>query len=244
MGISLRPTVFNWLIISASEVRTTPPRAASFSRFWRSDIRRFRAPSLRFRPPRTGPPFGRAGKSETSTGVEAEPIPTWRRYRQAARARGPIASRHDQFADPQRSTLKAHGGHRSPAAIEPRFDRALRLASGSAVRSTIRPAARSPQQFVEVGVFGRGNLDRQRIAAKDSTWTSCCRAPAKPGPDWRRLIDLIDRDDDRRLGRLGVADRLDRLRHDAVVTATTRTTISSLCARARIAVKAACRACR
>ena len=32
-----------------------------------------------------------------------------------------------------------------------------------------------------------------------------------------RLVDLVDRDDDRDLGVLGVVDRLDRLRHDAVV---------------------------
>ncbi len=32
-----------------------------------------------------------------------------------------------------------------------------------------------------------------------------------------RLVDLVDGDDDRGLGRLGVADRFDRLRHDAVV---------------------------
>ena len=31
------------------------------------------------------------------------------------------------------------------------------------------------------------------------------------------LVDLVDRHDDRHLGRLGVVDRLDRLRHDAVV---------------------------
>ena len=32
-----------------------------------------------------------------------------------------------------------------------------------------------------------------------------------------RLVDLVDGDDDRHLGRLGVIDRLDGLRHDAVV---------------------------
>ena len=32
-----------------------------------------------------------------------------------------------------------------------------------------------------------------------------------------RLVDLVDGDDDRHLGRLGVMDRLDRLRHDAVI---------------------------
>ena len=32
-----------------------------------------------------------------------------------------------------------------------------------------------------------------------------------------RLVDLVDRDDDRHLGRLGVIDGFERLRHDAVV---------------------------
>ena len=32
-----------------------------------------------------------------------------------------------------------------------------------------------------------------------------------------RLVDLVDRDDDRHLGRLGVVDRFERLRHHAVV---------------------------
>ena len=32
-----------------------------------------------------------------------------------------------------------------------------------------------------------------------------------------RLVDLVDGDDERHAGGLGVADRLDRLRHDAVV---------------------------
>ena len=32
-----------------------------------------------------------------------------------------------------------------------------------------------------------------------------------------RLVDLVDRDHDRHVGRLGVVERLDRLRHDAVV---------------------------
>ena len=31
------------------------------------------------------------------------------------------------------------------------------------------------------------------------------------------LVDLVDRDDDRHVGRLGVVQRLDRLRHHAVV---------------------------
>ena len=31
------------------------------------------------------------------------------------------------------------------------------------------------------------------------------------------LVDLVDRDHDRHVGRLGVVERLDRLRHDAVV---------------------------
>ena len=38
-----------------------------------------------------------------------------------------------------------------------------------------------------------------------------------PGGVGVLTVDLGDRDDDRDLGRPGVADRLDRLRHDAVV---------------------------
>ena len=32
------------------------------------------------------------------------------------------------------------------------------------------------------------------------------------------LVDLVDRDDDRYLGGAGMVDRLDRLRHDAVIS--------------------------
>ena len=52
-------------------------------------------------------------------------------------------------------------------------------------------------------------------------------------------VDLVDRDDDRNAGGLGVADRFESLRHYAVTAATTMTTISvTLAPRARMAVKA------
>ena len=54
-----------------------------------------------------------------------------------------------------------------------------------------------------------------------------------------RLVDLVDRDDDRHLGRARVIDRFERLRHDAVIGATTRMTISvTLAPRARMRVNA------
>ena len=52
----------------------------------------------------------------------------------------------------------------------------------------------------------------------DSTCTSCCNRSVRTRCGIGvRLVDLVDGDDDRNLGRLGVIDRLDGLRHDAVV---------------------------
>jgi hypothetical protein len=53
------------------------------------------------------------------------------------------------------------------------------------------------------------------------------------------LVDLVHRHDQRHFGRLGVVDRLDGLRHDAVVGGHHQITMSVACApRARIAVNA------
>ena len=53
------------------------------------------------------------------------------------------------------------------------------------------------------------------------------------------LVDLVERDDDRHLGRLGVVDRLDRLGHDAVVGGDDQYgDVGHLAPRARMAVNA------
>ena len=51
-----------------------------------------------------------------------------------------------------------------------------------------------------------------------STTISCCSSSVRTRFGLAsRLVDLVDGHDDRHVGRLGVVDRLDRLRHDAVV---------------------------
>ena len=56
------------------------------------------------------------------------------------------------------------------------------------------------------------------LPPNSSSTTLCCsRSCLTFGTLALRQIDLVDRDDHRHAGVLGVADRLDRLRHDLVV---------------------------
>ena len=74
------------------------------------------------------------------------------------------------------------------------------------------------EQLVEVGALQCRNRHLERLAAhaldhdllREQIGAHAIRIGL-------RLVDLVDRDDDRHLGGLGVIDRLDRLRHDAVV---------------------------
>ena len=51
-----------------------------------------------------------------------------------------------------------------------------------------------------------------------STTISCCSSSVRTRVGiGRRLVDLVDRDDDRHARRARVIDRFDRLRHDAVI---------------------------
>ena len=64
----------------------------------------------------------------------------------------------------------------------------------------------------------RGDVDEHRVAAvllgDQAVLGELLADLVRVGP---LLVDLVDRDHDRHLGRLGVVERLDRLRHDAVV---------------------------
>jgi hypothetical protein len=74
------------------------------------------------------------------------------------------------------------------------------------------------EQVLEVRLLGRRNLDVEHLAAErlDLHLVLQQLGAHALGPRIR-LVDLVDRDDHRHLGRLGVMDRLDRLRHHAVV---------------------------
>ena len=74
------------------------------------------------------------------------------------------------------------------------------------------------EQVVDAQVLGRRHLDDDRVAAPrlghELVLGELAEHALRIGVV---LVDLVDRHDDRHLGRLGVVDRLDRLGHHAVV---------------------------
>ena len=74
------------------------------------------------------------------------------------------------------------------------------------------------QQLVDVGLLGGGDFDVHHLAAHgfdlDLVLQQIGAHALRLGVG---LVDLVDGDDDRNLGRLGVIDRFHRLRHHAVV---------------------------
>ena len=132
----------------------------------------------------------------------------------------PGAAGDDDVADAQRAALHQHGADRAAAALELGLDDD---ALGGAVRVGLQVQQLGLQedgleQLVEAGLLERGDLDLERLARHaldDDLVLQQVRAHALGVGV--RLVDLVDRDDDRHAGGLGVIDRLDRLRHDAVV---------------------------
>ena len=132
----------------------------------------------------------------------------------------PMRSGDDQRADLEGASLHQHRRHGSAAAIESRLDdRAFRAAVGVGDEIEQLGLQRDRlEQLVEIGPLGRRHFNRKRIAAKrldlHVVLQELLHHPLGIGFG---LVDLVDGDDDRSLGRLGVANRLDRLRHDAVI---------------------------
>ncbi len=120
----------------------------------------------------------------------------------------------------QRSVLYQHGRHRTTAAIELGFQH-------GAARQTFRHSLQIAEignqadhlhQQIEIGLLLRRNIDEHRAAAP------VFRHQAAIGQllldalgHGIGLIDLVDRDDDRHVRRLGVIDSFQRLRHHAVI---------------------------
>ena len=132
----------------------------------------------------------------------------------------PFGTGDEDVADAQRSALNEHGGDRAAALVEPGFDhRALGRAIG--VGPEIEQLGLEQdglEQLVEIGALHGGHLDVEHVAAhgldEDLVLEQFGADALRIGV---RLVDLVDGDDDRHPRRLGVMDRLDRLRHDAVV---------------------------
>ncbi len=120
----------------------------------------------------------------------------------------------------QRAALHQNGRDRAAAAVELGFEHD---ALGGAVRVGLQVEQFGLQQdrflqLVEIGLFQRRHLDVEHLAAEllddELVLQQFLADPVGSGVG---PVDLVDRDDDRHLGRLGVADRLDGLLHDAVI---------------------------
>src|SRR5215217_2942939 len=129
--------------------------------------------------------------------------------------------RDDRVADPQRAARNEHGRHRSAASVQMRLDGhtlGLHVGIGPQVEGGVGGQQHRLFQRRDVGALLRGDVDEHRVAP-EFLWhqTVFGQRPA----DLRRigtfLVDLVDCDHDRHIGRLRVVDGLHRLRHDAVV---------------------------
>ena len=167
------------------------------------------------------PGSGTPSRPRISTGVDGPAASTgWPRSLSSARARphwAPATTRSPTFSVPRwTSTVATTPRPRSSLA-----SMIVPCASRSGVGAHVEQLGlqlHRLDQLVEVGVLGGADRDAQHVAAEilehDVVAEQLLLDPIRVGVG---LVDLVDRHDHRHLGRLGVADRLDRLRHDAVV---------------------------
>ena len=132
----------------------------------------------------------------------------------------PFGAGDDKVADLQGAALDQHGGDRATAAVEFGFDHS---AFGRTLRVRLEVEdfglqTQHFQQFVDVELLGRRDFDVDHIAAErldlDLVLQQFSAYAVRLGV---RLVDLVDGDDDRNLGRFRVMNRFHRLRHDAVI---------------------------
>ena len=124
------------------------------------------------------------------------------------------------FAGVQGSVVDEDGGDRAASAVELGFQHG---AGGEALGSCLellhlRHQADHLHELVEIGVLLRGDVDEDRVAAPVFGQQSTVGQLLLDAVRLRiRLVDLVDGDDERNLGGLGVVDGLNGLRHDSVV---------------------------
>src|SRR3954453_8379921 len=128
---------------------------------------------------------------------------------------------HDRVTLAQRAALDQHRGDGAPALVQLAFDdHTLRvlLGVGAQVQRGVGGQQDRRGQVVETLARGRRHVAEHGLAAlllgHQAVLGELLADLGGVGP---LLVDLVDRDHDRHLGGLGVVERLDRLRHDAVV---------------------------
>ena len=132
----------------------------------------------------------------------------------------PFRAGDDDVAGLERAALHQHGRDRAAAAVEPRFDHG---AFGRPVRvglelEDFRLQRDDVEQPVEIALLLGRDFDVQHLAAERFDLDLMLQQFGAHALGLGvRFVDLVDGDDDRHLGRPGVVDRLDRLRHDAVI---------------------------
>ena len=126
----------------------------------------------------------------------------------------------DDVADPERAALDQHGRDRTTAAVELGLDHG---AFGRTLRVGLEVEQFGLQrdhleQLVEIGLVLGRDFDVDDVAAERFNLHLVLEQLGAHALGLRfRLVDLVDRHDDRHARRLGVVDGLDGLRHHAVV---------------------------
>ena len=127
----------------------------------------------------------------------------------------------DRVTDVERAPVDQHRGDRTATAVEVSLDRdALRLAVDRRpqVQRRVGGEQHALEQAVDVDPALGGDVDEHGVAAVLLGHQPVLgELLAHLGRVGVLLVDLVHRHHDRHLGRLGVVERLDRLRHDAVV---------------------------
>ena len=167
------------------------------------------------------PADGTADRPSTSTGTDGPASFTWRPWSSTSARTLPLdAPATNTSPTRKRAALDEHGRERAAALVELGLDhRAFGGAVGVGLElEDFGLELDRFEQLVEVGLLGRRDFDVLDVAAHvlddDLVLQQLLADLLRLGI---RLIDLVDRDDHRHAGGLGVVDRLDRLRAKAVV---------------------------
>ena len=207
---------------SSSETRRAPWRASAscLTRIERSLATRLASRSF-WTTRKVSPASGTPSKPRISTGMPGVASSTRRAAEVVHRAHAaPVLAGHDGVADLHAAAVDQERDDGAAARVEPRLDHEpARLGVGVGPQLLdLRERDERLEQVVEVLVRLGRHVDELGVAAPVGRREALLGQLAADAVRVRALlVDLVDGDHDRHLGGLGVVDRLDRLRHDAVV---------------------------